>query len=204
MTIARVPFLAAAALATALAAQAPPAQADTLVRCESDEGHTQRCAADTRNGVVLHRQLSHAGCWQGDTWSYDSRGIWVSNGCRAEFAVGDAPARDSDNSRGAAIAGAVALGILGAAVISHNRDRDRDRDYGYDDRYDPYPNPGRMVTCESRDRRYNQCNVGGRRARVELYRQLSDSPCRYGSSWGRNRGGVWVDRGCRAQFSVYY
>jgi hypothetical protein len=40
------------------------------------------------NGVTLSRQLSDSGCVQGKTWGYDANGIWVSNGCRAEFTLG--------------------------------------------------------------------------------------------------------------------
>jgi hypothetical protein len=56
-----------------------------IVRCESD-GDYQRCRADTRDGVRLYRQLSRSDCRYNDTWGYDRRGVWVDNGCRAEFA----------------------------------------------------------------------------------------------------------------------
>jgi hypothetical protein len=35
-----------------------------------------------------------------------------------------------------------------------------------------------------------------------LVRQRSGSPCIEGRTWGRDRSGVWVDRGCRADFEV--
>ena len=56
-----------------------------IVRCESD-GRYRHCRADTRHGVRLYRQLSRASCRHNDTWGYDRRGVWVDNGCRAEFA----------------------------------------------------------------------------------------------------------------------
>ncbi|GHB93410.1 DUF3011 domain-containing protein [Thermomonas carbonis] len=56
-----------------------------LFRCESDDGRTRECAANTRAGVQLVRQLSRAACIQGRTWGYGRNGIWVSDGCRAEF-----------------------------------------------------------------------------------------------------------------------
>ncbi len=59
-----------------------------VVRCESDNGQTRHCAADVRGGVRLSKQLSRPDCVQGRNWSYDTGGIWVSGGCRAEFAVG--------------------------------------------------------------------------------------------------------------------
>ncbi len=59
-----------------------------LIRCESNDERTQRCAVDTRGGVQLVNKLSSSDCIQGRSWSYDRNGIWVSDGCRAEFAVG--------------------------------------------------------------------------------------------------------------------
>lgn len=62
---------------------------------------------------------------------------------------------------------------------------------------------GDSVVCESRDGRYNECGTGFR-GPVELVEQYSSSQCVEGRSWGRTRGGVWVDRGCRARFASYY
>ena len=57
-------------------------------RCESDDGRTRHCNADTRGGVRINRQLSDSACIQGRNWGYDNSGVWVSQGCRAEFVVG--------------------------------------------------------------------------------------------------------------------
>jgi hypothetical protein len=38
--------------------------------------------------VALARQISNSMCIRGDTWGYDSNGIWVTRGCRAEFVLG--------------------------------------------------------------------------------------------------------------------
>lgn len=56
-----------------------------VFRCESHDGRTRECAANTRAGVQLVRQLSNAACIQGRSWGYGRNGIWVSQGCRAEF-----------------------------------------------------------------------------------------------------------------------
>lgn len=64
-----------------------PTQQGT-VRCESEDGRTRHCPADVRGGVRLSHQLSRTDCVQGRNWNYDTGGIWVSGGCRAEFAVG--------------------------------------------------------------------------------------------------------------------
>lgn len=59
------------------------------------------------------------------------------------------------------------------------------------------------LQCSSTSHSYQMCQVDvGRRGRVSLVRRLSDSRCIEGSSWGWNRAGVWVDRGCRADFVV--
>lgn len=67
--------------------------ADTLppnaskVTCESLDGGHKPCPVDTSRGVGLLRQISDADCVLNRTWGYDRNGIWVTNGCRAEFAV---------------------------------------------------------------------------------------------------------------------
>jgi hypothetical protein len=57
-------------------------------RCESDNNRTRHCSADTRRGVSISRKLSDSPCVQGRSWGYDNSGVWVSNGCRAEFVTG--------------------------------------------------------------------------------------------------------------------
>ena len=61
---------------------------------------------------------------------------------------------------------------------------------------------GQAVRCESQDNRMRRCNVAVYRG-VQMQRRLSDSPCIQGSTWGWDRNGIWVDRGCRADFLVY-
>jgi hypothetical protein len=61
---------------------------------------------------------------------------------------------------------------------------------------------GRTVTCKSERFRYNHCTVDRRGRRVRLERQLSDTPCRRGETWGLDREGIWVDRGCAAVFTI--
>ena len=56
-----------------------------VILCESKDGHRGFCAADTTYGVSLSRQLSDKNCVRGQTWGWDSGGIWVTGGCRAEF-----------------------------------------------------------------------------------------------------------------------
>ncbi len=56
-------------------------------RCESDNGRERFCQIDTRGGVQLLRQISSSPCVENRTWGISRDGVWVNNGCRAEFAV---------------------------------------------------------------------------------------------------------------------
>ena len=58
------------------------------VTCEADGNRRRVCPVDTTGGVRLLRELGNAACRQGSDWGYDRRGIWVANGCQAEFEVG--------------------------------------------------------------------------------------------------------------------
>lgn len=79
--------------------------------------------------------------------------------------------------------------------------RDHDRDDAY--RTDDY-NRGagiQAITCSSDDMNRHYCPAdthGG----VRLYKQLSDARCDEGSTWGFDEHGIWVDRGCRADFQT--
>jgi hypothetical protein len=152
------------------------AQYGGVVRCESRDYRDNYCPANTRGGVRLLRQLSRAACWEGESWGYDRRGIWVTQGCAGEFEVG---------------------GDLGGDPRADWRDDPYDRGRGRD-----YEESGQRVFCESRDYRYNYCPVRVPRD-VDLVHQQSKSECRFNRSWGWDRGGIWVDRGCAAEFVVY-
>ena len=58
---------------------------------------------------------------------------------------------------------------------------------------------GRQVTCASDDGRRHLCRVDTSRG-VRMTNQRSGSPCVQGQTWGYDRRGIWVDRGCRADF----
>jgi len=59
----------------------------------------------------------------------------------------------------------------------------------------------RTVRCESRDYRHTYCPVPTY-GDVQLRFERSRSACYYGRSWGYDHRGIWVDRGCRADFAV--
>ena len=58
-----------------------------LVRCESHDGRQAYCPLPGRGRARLVNQLSRSECREGYSWGQDRRGVWVSNGCRAEFAI---------------------------------------------------------------------------------------------------------------------
>jgi hypothetical protein len=64
---------------------------------------------------------------------------------------------------------------------------------------DPFTNAGERVTCAGSGR--TECPADTRYG-VTLVRQLSQTACTEGSSWGYGGNVIWVDRGCRAEFQV--
>ena len=151
---------------------------DEVFTCESHDRRQEYCEVDARGGVVLVNQLSRTSCVEGRTWGWDGRGVWVSGGCRAEFAL----VRGRGRGRG------------------YDRDYDRDYDNGPPDSYPA--GGGYVIRCESRDHGYHQCAVRVRGG-VELQRQLSDAYCEERATWGYDRRGIWVDGGCRGEFVIY-
>ena len=64
------------------------AELSSRIRCESFQtgGYGRKyCPANTRGGVRLSRRFGDSECVQGSSWGYDAGGVWVDNGCRAEF-----------------------------------------------------------------------------------------------------------------------
>lgn len=57
------------------------------------------------------------------------------------------------------------------------------------------------ISCSSDDGHRHYCPADTRGG-VQLLKQRSESSCQQGYSWGFDRGGVWVDRGCRADFTL--
>ena len=233
-----LPCLAAGIVFGAALLAGAPADADQSIVCESRDNRYEECRIDTRGGVSLDQQLSKSPCRYNDSWGYNRRGVWVSEGCRARFIVRDPGWHDSSSGGWGS--------QDGSAVRCESRDNRRQYcdantrdgvrlsrqlsrsacDYGATWGYDRRgiwvdhgcradfelrrrgwgspgaSNPqGRVVQCESRDNRRQYCRANTRGG-VRLDEQLSRSPCRRGSWWGYDSGGVWVRDGCRARFSL--
>ncbi len=58
------------------------------------------------------------------------------------------------------------------------------------------------ITCESIRDQHQTCPARGRITSVRLARQLSNSACTQGRTWGWHDRSVWVSRGCRGEFEV--
>ena len=61
-------------------------------------------------------------------------------------------------------------------------------------------NSGQTLYCATDDGKRNYCSMNTRRG-VRLTNQRSGSACIQGQTWGYDNRGVWVDRGCRAEFT---
>ncbi len=70
----------------------------------------------------------------------------------------------------------------------------RDRGYG-----NPGNGYGNLIRCESWQYRYNECRADTRGG-VDLQRVIAGD-CRRGN-WGWRQGEIWVNNGCRAEFST--
>ncbi len=158
---------------------------DDLIRCESRDGRTVRCA--TYGGEAqLVRQLSTNPCIRGRSWGSDSRGVWVSNGCRAEFRVDSDYGYGNNNGYG--------YGNNNGYGNNYGNNNGYGNNYGSGS----YGSTDGLFRCESRDGRTQRCSVN--RGRAQFVRQLSNNPCVRGQSWGSDSRGVWVSNGCRALF----
>lgn len=210
-----------------------PSHGGGSIRCESEDQRTRRCSIDTRGGVRIVRQLSDTRCVQGRNWGYERGAIWVSGGCRAEFAVGqggdgypghgsgDTIRCESNDNRTRNCSIDTRGGVRLVRQLSDTR-CEQGRNWGYDrggiwvssgcraefavGRGGGYPGGGAGAgqTVRCESRDNRQARCSVRvNAGVEIQRQLSDTRCEQGRNWGYDRSGIWVSGGCRAEFRVY-
>jgi hypothetical protein len=203
----------------------PTPTSESVVVCESQDNKRVTCPVDTRGGVELQRQLSSASCV--GTWGYTPEGIWVDNGCRAEFKVypeqastlTPAPAQilvceSQDNKRETCpvdtrggvelqrqLSSASCTGTWGYTpdgIWVDNGCRAEFRLYPVKASI-PTPAPEQMLVCESMNNQRAFCSADTRGG-VVFQRQLGQATCV--GHWGYDSGGVWVDSGCRAEFRI--
>ena len=85
-----------------------------------------------RGRVELVNQISTASCNYGRSWGYDRNGIWVDNGCSAEFEVYDDYSGNNNGSRvsgktAAIVAGAAGAAILAGVLIAKSRNNNKNK-----------------------------------------------------------------------------
>ena len=141
------------------------ALASERITCESRNNRYHHCRVDTDNRVKLKQQLSDAPCIEGQTWGYDKKGVWVDQGCRAEFKVGKGD--DNNNNSGigglgAAATGVGALAILGA-LMGGGSNADNTAAYppdnsGYPSNAPYYPSNGPGYSSNAPNYPYNSPN----------------------------------------------
>ena len=122
------------AILLAAATFSSPVLADQTIKCKSEHFDYRKCRIDTHGYVRLSRQLSKTNCRQGQNWDFDRRGIWVDDGCAAEFVVESRhhTSSHSDHKGESAVAAAAAIALIAAAASSSNHDKhDRYRDDNY-------------------------------------------------------------------------
>ena len=144
------------------------------VVCTSANGRYRECALPFRGRAMITQQISQAACIEGKTWGQEAGAVWVSRGCRARFASIGRGSRDARRND---------------AVWDNRNDNGWNRDTSY------------SVTCQSVDNRRSNCQWDSRYGVPRLAQQISQNSCVEGRDWGYdNRGGLWVDAGCRARF----
>lgn len=150
---------------------------DIEVRCASRDFRYSMCQVDTGMGgrVMLVRQISNTRCVEGSNWGWNRAGVWVNQGCEGVFRVERRWAGGPGHGPGAG----------GPWQPGPGWDREI------------------RVRCDSVNRTYRMCQVDtGRGGGVKLVRQTSNTRCVEGRTWGWNRAGIWVDKGCSGEFVV--
>lgn len=210
----------------------PSGYAGQVVRCESRDMEWVHCDMPVDGGVDMVRQLSENTCVRGSEWGTDRSGVWVTLGCRAEFRARTPATAKREGERltrrvvrcesngrpqncPVVLQGAPVrlLRQLSALPCRENhswgarrneiwvtRGCQGDFEVGAADGSGFLMVP-RLLTCESKSRQRRFCGASINHG-ATLSRQLSGSPCEQGRTWGWDARGVWVDDGCRAEFSV--
>ena len=200
------------------------------ISCESRNFQRNYCSTGERiTSVRLVHQQSRSACIEGRTWGYDSSGIWVTQGCAGEFEFKRSSRPVPTPGRQIACASRnyerqfcpSERRIIRARLIEQRSRAEcvQGRSWGFQDKgiwvsagcsglfaveeSHPRPSPPSInrVTCESRGFQRAFCGVGPVIARAWVEEQRSRSACIQGETWGFQRNGIWVDKGCGGVFA---
>lgn len=203
-----------------------------IVSCESLGGAYRECRIASSGTIRMVMEISDRACFEDLTWGTHSIGtVWVTRGCRAMFTVGGPGAPKSGRNRVVCESSKgnreVCSADTGSGVVLQQQlskaNCVRDESWGIDPDHDiiwvdhgcraefvlgrkTEPAPVRtpldsVVVCESENRRRKDCKADTT-AGVQIVRSLSDSACGFGHEWGYDANGIWVTKGCRAEFVV--
>lgn len=148
------------------------ASGEQTVRCESNSGREQFCAAPNTGGMRVAREISNAPCIAGQSFRYTRDGVYVRNGCRADFAY--RPAGGSGDWDG------------GWGGSGGNWGNSGDV---------------RRVGCSSSGGRENFCRAEND-GRARLVSQSGSGRCVEGQTWRVDPDGIRVRNGCAGVFEV--
>ncbi|MDD0942304.1 DUF3011 domain-containing protein [Xylella fastidiosa] len=198
-----------------------------VVRCESHDQERVHCTMLTTHGVQLVRQLSANSCEHGSQWDVDPEGVWVEQGCQAEFAPLPDPVLPQRRILRCASDGSVVscpVMLRGVPVrllrqlslfpckknVTWGRKHHEiwvssgckgEFELGAEDGSGFVDMPWRLI-CESKKRQRMSCGTSVQHE-VSVFLQLSTTPCEKDRNWGWDADRIWVDGGCRAEFLVY-
>ena len=198
------------------------------MRCESEDGRSRTCRTPWQGHSRLVRQLSRGDCVEGRTWQSQWGQVYVSNGCRGEFAQShDAPGIggnrvvcESTGSRYRSCPTpwhgpsrlerrlSSAACIQGRSWGSHRGEvwvNDGCRGVFAPGQGQGWgPGGGRYsVTCVASGPGHTTCAWDRSRGRPYVMELLSATRCVERINWGYDdRVGLWVSGGCRARFGA--
>lgn len=214
-------------IAQSLRGSAPPPSSGTqTMRCESTDGRGRTCRTPWPGHSRLVRQLSRGDCVEGRTWQSQRGQVFVSGGCRGEFAAShDAPGAggnrvvcESTGSRPKTCPtpwrGSTRLERqLSSAPCTQGRTWGARRgEVWVDDGCRGIFGPGQgqgwgpgtySVTCVASGPGHTICAWDRSRGRPYVIESLSGARCIERHNWGYDdRVGLWVSGGCRARFGA--
>lgn len=199
--------------------------------CASKDGRYKECQLPVNGRVELRQRWSDARCQEGQSWGVKRDRVWVNHGCRAEFAVfpsgggggGGGSQIDCRSTSGRYVECRMPNNAYGRLVRDYSGQCRLGQSWGSDrgkvwvrancqgrfeaSRYPPDGSagggglPGNQVTCQSSQGRYVECRMPGN-SYGQLVRDFSGGRCQLGSSWGSDRGKVWVRNNCAGLFEV--
>lgn len=203
---------------------------DDVFVCESINYRRKHCYANTEGGVRLVRQLSRGyGSERGsclNNWGYDYYGVWVINGCRAEFATNRYQEHYGSNDgivrcesynyqkktcptdlRNAEVS---LIHQLSHASCTNNWGYNRSgiwvdngckADFFVSTTHHDDYNQSEYIDCFSNNRRTRVCEVPDLASvSIEQIHSRPQRSCQ--GKWGYSRDGIWVKSGCRATFKI--